>query len=118
MSLLGPLLQQVERLESVNDYNYTIILLYLIYMMMERFNFYAEGCKWMSSQSCLDFLLEVKPSSDRVGPLVVVGLLNDLLQSKEWRVPPNLQCQVIQSTILSKIIDILSILSNNGRMHR
>ncbi|XP_044489878.1 uncharacterized protein LOC123214182 isoform X2 [Mangifera indica] len=66
---------------------------YIIGTLADGNVYLQEGCKWMSSQSCLDFLLEVKPSSDRVGPLVVVGLLNDLLQSKEWRVPPNLQYQ-------------------------
>ncbi|XP_031248170.1 uncharacterized protein LOC116105951 isoform X2 [Pistacia vera] len=52
-----------------------------------------EGCKWMSSQSCLNWLVEVKPSTDRVGPLVILGLLNDLLQSRELKVLPKLQYQ-------------------------
>uniref|UniRef100_A0A5B6Z552 Metallo-beta-lactamase domain-containing protein n=1 Tax=Davidia involucrata TaxID=16924 RepID=A0A5B6Z552_DAVIN len=44
-----------------------------------------ELCQWMSIQSCLNWLFEVKPSSDRVGPLLVVGLLNDLTQSAKWK---------------------------------
>ncbi|KAF5940295.1 hypothetical protein HYC85_021462 [Camellia sinensis] len=50
-------------------------------------------CKWMSLQSCLSCLLEVKPSSDRVGPLVVIGLVNDSLQSAKWKIPPTLNFQ-------------------------
>ncbi|KAJ0096026.1 hypothetical protein Patl1_15043 [Pistacia atlantica] len=34
---------------------------------------FEKGCKWMSSQSCLNWLVEVKPSTDRVGPLVVLS---------------------------------------------
>ncbi|KAK3026661.1 hypothetical protein RJ639_040688, partial [Escallonia herrerae] len=49
-------------------------------------------CKWMTNQSCLSWLLEVKPSSDRVGPLVVLGLLNDSPQSEKW-IPPTLHVQ-------------------------
>ncbi|KAG6757743.1 hypothetical protein POTOM_038067 [Populus tomentosa] len=40
-------------------------------------------CKWMSIQSCLSWLVDVKPSSDRVGPLVVLGLINDSVHSSE-----------------------------------
>ncbi|CAL5350179.1 unnamed protein product [Camellia sinensis] len=50
-------------------------------------------CKWMSLQSCLSCLLEVKPSSDRVGPLVVIGLVNDSLQPAKWKIPPTLNFQ-------------------------
>ncbi|KAL5553130.1 hypothetical protein UlMin_040531 [Ulmus minor] len=52
-----------------------------------------ESCKWVSVQSCLNWLLEVKPSSDRLGPSVVVGLLNDSLQSRAWKIPGNLNYQ-------------------------
>ncbi|XP_058182667.1 uncharacterized protein LOC131300720 isoform X2 [Rhododendron vialii] len=50
-------------------------------------------CKWMSLQSCLNCLLEVKPSSDRVGSLVVVGLINDAIQSTHTKIPPTLNFQ-------------------------
>ncbi|KAF9674067.1 hypothetical protein SADUNF_Sadunf10G0089300 [Salix dunnii] len=40
-----------------------------------------ELCKWMSIQSCLSWLQDVKPGSDRVGPLVVLGLINDSVHS-------------------------------------
>ncbi|KAK3189295.1 hypothetical protein Dsin_028856 [Dipteronia sinensis] len=66
---------------------------YIMGTLLDGIHNLQEGCKWMSSQSCLDLLVEVKPSSDRVGPLVVVGLLNDLLQSRGWKVPPTLHYQ-------------------------
>ncbi|XWS68836.1 hypothetical protein CRYUN_Cryun04dG0127400 [Craigia yunnanensis] len=50
-------------------------------------------CKWMSTESCLNWLLEVKPCNDRVGPLVVVGLINDSLQSAARKLPPTLRYQ-------------------------
>ncbi|KAL4282338.1 hypothetical protein GQ457_03G007230 [Hibiscus cannabinus] len=49
--------------------------------------------KWMSTESCLNLLLEVKPSNDRVGPLVVVALINDSLQSTAQKLPPTLHYQ-------------------------
>ncbi|KAL3501751.1 hypothetical protein ACH5RR_036200 [Cinchona calisaya] len=52
-----------------------------------------ELCKWMRMENCLDMLLEVKPGSDRVGPLVVLGLLNDLMPSENWKVPPTSRFQ-------------------------
>ncbi|KAF3431897.1 hypothetical protein FNV43_RR26633 [Rhamnella rubrinervis] len=52
-----------------------------------------ESVKWMSVQSCLNWLLEVKPSNERVGPLVVVGLLNDSLQSRERKAMSSLTYQ-------------------------
>ncbi|XP_059653946.1 uncharacterized protein LOC132300745 isoform X3 [Cornus florida] len=51
-------------------------------------------CKWMSIQSCLNWLLDVKPSSDRVGPLAVIGLLTDSILSPKWRIPPTLHFQL------------------------
>ncbi|KAI9078534.1 hypothetical protein K1719_039472 [Acacia pycnantha] len=53
----------------------------------------GDICRWMSVQSCLNWLLEVKPSSKRVGPLVVVGLINDSLGSAKWKVPPTISYQ-------------------------
>uniref|UniRef100_A0A7N2KSB1 Uncharacterized protein n=1 Tax=Quercus lobata TaxID=97700 RepID=A0A7N2KSB1_QUELO len=47
----------------------------------------------MSVQSCLSWLLEVKPSSDRVGPLIVVGLGNDSIQPADQKVPSILRHQ-------------------------
>lgn len=52
-----------------------------------------EICKWMSVQSCSNWLLEVKPSNDRLGPLVVTGLLADTLQLAKCKVPPTLHYQ-------------------------
>lgn len=48
----------------------------------------------MSVQSCLKWLVEVKPSNERVGPLVVVGLLNDSMKSRERKAVSNLTYQV------------------------
>ncbi|XP_048318536.1 uncharacterized protein LOC107429396 isoform X4 [Ziziphus jujuba] len=53
----------------------------------------SESYKWMSVRSCLDWLLEVKPNNDRVGPLVVTGLLNDSLQSRERKALCDLKYQ-------------------------
>lgn len=69
-------------------------LLLLACLMFENHIMHAEGCKWMSTQSCINCLAEVKPSTDRVGPLVVIGLLNDLVQWRKWKVLPTLSYQV------------------------
>ncbi|KAL1553597.1 hypothetical protein AAHA92_14253 [Salvia divinorum] len=53
----------------------------------------GDCSKWMSTQSCADLLLEVKPHNDRIGPLVVVGLLNDSLQTRNLHTPSTLRCQ-------------------------
>ncbi|XP_047311942.1 uncharacterized protein LOC124915292 isoform X2 [Impatiens glandulifera] len=53
-----------------------------------------EGlCKWVSIQSCLSSLLQVEPGSERVGPLVVTGLLNHTIKSGMWKVPNTLNFQ-------------------------
>ncbi|KAJ4709907.1 Metallo-beta-lactamase superfamily protein [Melia azedarach] len=52
-----------------------------------------EGCKWMSTQSCLNWLVDVKPGTDRVGPLICVGLLEDSVHCRKWKVPPTLRYQ-------------------------
>ncbi|XP_047938254.1 uncharacterized protein LOC125185999 isoform X1 [Salvia hispanica] len=53
----------------------------------------GDCSKWMSTQSCADLLLKVKPHNDRIGPLVVVGLLNDSLQTRNLHTPSTLRCQ-------------------------
>ncbi|GFZ16062.1 metallo-hydrolase/oxidoreductase superfamily protein [Actinidia rufa] len=50
-------------------------------------------CKWMSFQSCLNCLLEVKPCSDRVGSLVVIGLIDDSIRSSQSKIPHALNFQ-------------------------
>lgn len=52
-----------------------------------------DHSKWMCNRNCLNWLLDVKPSSDRVGPLVVVGLQNDLMRTEKWKIPPALHFQ-------------------------
>ncbi|GAB2297018.1 hypothetical protein Dimus_031122 [Dionaea muscipula] len=41
----------------------------------------AAGCQWVTKKHCLNWLLEVKPGNDRIGPLVVIGLLHDSAKS-------------------------------------
>lgn len=55
---------------------------------------YTDTYKWMSIQSCFNWLLEVIPHGDRVGPLIVVGLINDSSVSANWKVPPAINYQV------------------------
>ncbi|XAR72330.1 Hydroxyacylglutathione hydrolase [Bertholletia excelsa] len=50
-------------------------------------------CKWITMQSCLNCLLEVEPSSNRVGPLVVIGLINDSIYSSNWATPSTVKFQ-------------------------
>ncbi|KAF7808862.1 metallo-beta-lactamase superfamily protein [Senna tora] len=50
-----------------------------------------DTCRWMSVQSCLNWLLEVKPCGDRVGPLAVVSLISD--SPAKWKVPPTINYQ-------------------------
>ncbi|XP_010264597.1 PREDICTED: uncharacterized protein LOC104602551 isoform X2 [Nelumbo nucifera] len=52
-----------------------------------------ELFNWMSIQSCVNLLVHVKPSNDRIGPLVVAGLLTDSDQSRKWKVPATLLTQ-------------------------
>lgn len=55
--------------------------------------FLKEHCKWTSDQSCRKCLLDVKPRSDRIGPLAVLGPLENSVQSDKWTIPPNLHSQ-------------------------
>ena len=71
---------------------------------------FADLWKWMSVQSCLNMLLEVKPRSDRVGPLIVVGLINDSMCSGKWKAPSNINYQVccvrtISSSLMEHVLD-------------
>ncbi|KAK7343416.1 hypothetical protein VNO77_12134 [Canavalia gladiata] len=54
---------------------------------------FGDSYKWMSVQNCLSWLLEVKPHGDRVGLLVVVGLINESSISTKWKVPPAINYQ-------------------------
>ncbi|MBA0766053.1 hypothetical protein Gotri_015134 [Gossypium trilobum] len=66
----------------------------VLYRVVPKCSITCSGlCKWMSTESCLTWLLEVKPCSDRVGPLVVVALINDSLQSAARTLPPTLRYQ-------------------------
>nr|GMD45848.1 uncharacterized protein LOC109156878 isoform X2 [Ipomoea batatas] len=51
---------------------------------------FAELSKWMSIERCLDKLIDVKPGDDRIGLLVVVGLLNTSEQSGYFKIPQTL----------------------------
>ncbi|KAH7571153.1 hypothetical protein JRO89_XS05G0260800 [Xanthoceras sorbifolium] len=72
---------------------FPIHTVYIMGTLLDGIHNLQVGCKWMSAQSCLDLLVEVKPSADRVGPLVVVGVLNDLVEFRGWKVPPTLHYQ-------------------------
>ncbi|KAF1002208.1 uncharacterized protein LOC141702041 [Apium graveolens] len=52
-----------------------------------------EHCKWMSDQSYRKCLLDLKPSNVRIGPLAVLGPLENSLHSDKWTIPPNLHSQ-------------------------
>ncbi|OIW12922.1 hypothetical protein TanjilG_15842 [Lupinus angustifolius] len=52
-----------------------------------------DSSQWMSVHSCLNWLVEVKPDGNRVGPLVAVGLVNDSSVSAKWKVPPAINYQ-------------------------
>ncbi|XP_030950464.1 uncharacterized protein LOC115974312 [Quercus lobata] len=65
----------------------------------------------MSVQSCLSWLLEVKSSSDRVGPLIVVGLGNDSIQPADQKVPSILRHQMMfKKQILNQDVYHIQIL--------
>ncbi|KAL4575906.1 hypothetical protein LXL04_011993, partial [Taraxacum kok-saghyz] len=56
-------------------------------------NTLKDTCQWSSNQICSDFLLEVTPGNDRVGPFVVNGQLKDSIQSDSLKLPPTLSYQ-------------------------
>ncbi|KAF2557843.1 hypothetical protein F2Q68_00014187 [Brassica cretica] len=41
-----------------------------------------DNCKWMSIEACFDCLVDAKPCSDRVGPLVLLGLGDGSMKQK------------------------------------
>ncbi|KAG2269384.1 hypothetical protein Bca52824_063939 [Brassica carinata] len=41
-----------------------------------------DNCKWMSMEACFDCLVDEKPGSDRVGPLVLLGLGDGSMKQK------------------------------------
>ncbi|KAL8153882.1 hypothetical protein V2J09_011642 [Rumex salicifolius] len=53
----------------------------------------AAKYQWASKAKCLDWLVEVKRGSDRLGPLVVLGILNGLTQSAKCDIPQSLRYQ-------------------------
>eukprot|EP00268_Persea_americana_P026401 TRINITY_DN2582_c1_g1_i5.p1 TRINITY_DN2582_c1_g1~~TRINITY_DN2582_c1_g1_i5.p1 ORF type:complete len:555 (+),score=76.29 TRINITY_DN2582_c1_g1_i5:89-1666(+) len=52
-----------------------------------------EVSKWMSIQSSLELLLEVKADNERVGPMAVTGLLTESAETRKWKVPNTLHYQ-------------------------
>lgn len=52
-----------------------------------------DNCKWVRLQDCSDMTYQVRPGNDRIGPLVVLGLLNDFRQPENWNLPPTLPFQ-------------------------
>lgn len=62
--------------------------------MMVFCNKCADSCKWISKDSALNLLLDVNRSCDRVGPLVVIGLLHDSTDSEKWKASQMFHFQV------------------------
>jgi hypothetical protein len=81
------------------------------YYQCEAITLYTDSYKWMSIQSCLNQLLEAIPHGDRVGPLVVVGLVNDSSVSANWESPPAINCQVF---LFFYFFYFFNLLSFNG----
>ncbi|XP_068489979.1 uncharacterized protein [Phaseolus vulgaris] len=52
-----------------------------------------DSYRWMTIRSCLNWIQQVKPSGDRVGPLIVLGLINESSFSTKWKVPPAINHQ-------------------------
>lgn len=52
-----------------------------------------DHCQWSSNESCSNLLLQVTPGGDRVGPLVVNGLLKKSMQSHSLKLPQTLSSQ-------------------------
>ncbi|CAA0241548.1 unnamed protein product [Arabidopsis thaliana] len=52
-----------------------------------------DNCKWMSMESCFDSLIDVKLGSDRVGPLVLLGLGDGSRQSMKHKLSSSLAIQ-------------------------
>lgn len=75
------------------------------------FLLHSDICKWISIKGCTDLLLEVKPHNDRIGPLVVVGLLNDSMLHANLNIPPTLRSQVCSLWLILGFIRRKLILS-------
>ncbi|CAN1244423.1 hypothetical protein LINPERPRIM_LOCUS6072 [Linum perenne] len=50
-------------------------------------------CKWMSVETCLTLLHDVKPGNDRVGSLAVVGLVDESMRLSGQKIQTNLRYQ-------------------------
>ncbi|CAH8307951.1 unnamed protein product [Eruca vesicaria subsp. sativa] len=50
--------------------------------LLETDHSLQDNCKWMSMEACFDCLVDAKPGSDRVGPLVLLGLGDGLMKQK------------------------------------
>ncbi|KAK7390884.1 hypothetical protein VNO78_19046 [Psophocarpus tetragonolobus] len=56
-------------------------------------NGFRDSYRWMSVQSCLNWIQEVRPHGDRVGPLVVISLINESSIFRKWKVPATINYQ-------------------------
>ncbi|KAG9450584.1 hypothetical protein H6P81_010549 [Aristolochia fimbriata] len=61
--------------------------LFLVGMLKPDEQIRQEDSKWMSNQCGRGLLLNVKPGNDRIGPLVVTGLLTGKVGSRKWTMP-------------------------------
>ncbi|CAH9111387.1 unnamed protein product [Cuscuta epithymum] len=66
---------------------------YIIGTLVHKHENSTEISKWMSIEMCLNMLIDVKPSEDRIGPLVNVGLLNAARESGNCKISQTLNFQ-------------------------
>ncbi|XP_071693836.1 uncharacterized protein [Rutidosis leptorrhynchoides] len=52
-----------------------------------------DHCQWSSNERCFKWILYVKPGVDRLGPLVVEGVLKDSMHSEPLKLPSTLSRQ-------------------------
>ncbi|KAK4771943.1 hypothetical protein SAY86_013718 [Trapa natans] len=70
-----------------------IDVVFLVGRLLNKTAILPEHCNWASINSCLELIVNVKPSSDRIGHLVVTGLLNEAMQLSNFQVPLTLRHQ-------------------------
>ncbi|KAK3160269.1 hypothetical protein QOZ80_1BG0057300 [Eleusine coracana subsp. coracana] len=84
------LLKYVEEAEFGPDAGINTVL--IIGSLESKLDGLQESCRWISKDSALALLSEVKPCSDRIGPYTYIGLLKSELPSN-WTAPPSLRIQ-------------------------
>ncbi|KAJ0962690.1 hypothetical protein J5N97_027812 [Dioscorea zingiberensis] len=99
--------------------------LFILGRMESHVDVLEESCMLMSKENALKLLLEVRPGNDRVGPLVVFGLLPDSAELRKWNPPSTLHYQeyppgIILAPMASRTLkpfrttNLVVIVSNNS----